>query len=158
MKKILAFVFLCSLILILIHCNKKVKTIEVIKEVPVETIVVDTLEIEKVIEKSIPCESENIIYFDFNSDNIKKDQEAVLNNVAYKARMSPTKTLKLTGHSCTIGSDIYNYRLGLGRGESVYQWLYKVIENPMIIESKGEHEPISVRDLSKNRRVEIKGI
>ena len=158
MRKVITVIALFSLILIFLHCNKKVQTIEIIKEVPVEKIIIDTVEIETIIEKEIPCIIDGLIFYDFDSKRIRGDQLGVLERIVSEAQRSPAATLKITGHSCKIGPEIYNYGLGLGRGQGVYGWLYKRIQNPMIIVSEGENEPMSHSNKKLNRRVEIKGI
>lgn len=92
-----------------------------------------------------------IVYFDFDSYTIRRDQERKLEEIVNV----PGKRIVLTGHTCEIGAEEYNLALGENRANEVKLWLYSHgAQNQVVVNSKGEFEPVS-GEHEKNRRVEI---
>ena len=65
--------------------------------------------------------------------------------------------IQIEGHTDSIGSDEYNFALGLKRANSVKEYLIKnnIPNNILKIKSFGKTAPVSNID-SKNRRVDLK--
>jgi outer membrane protein OmpA-like peptidoglycan-associated protein len=105
-----------------------------------------------------------LIYFPFNSTKRFDDPtiSEYLGEVAKRARQTNEKVL-LIGHSDSEGTNESNYYLGLWRAGAVRDILVNekgLPENQVIVESKGELEPIGSNNTSagrkQNRRVELK--
>lgn len=95
-----------------------------------------------------------VIYFDFDKANIRSDQYAFL---AMAAANANGKCI-VTGHACPIGTDNYNYNLGLLRAQAVIDYLYEATGQAMFAtESKGESLPVATvkSEYWRNRRVEV---
>lgn len=98
------------------------------------------------------------IYFDFDRAVIRADQIPFLDIFTAEANRSPSRPLVIEGYCCPIGTDIYNYRLGLRRGQAICSYLSQYIENSMEISSFGESVCVDFRPefYWKSRRVVIK--
>lgn len=88
-----------------------------------------------------------------NHGNIPKSERVKLDKLAAIAKQDPTLKIKVTGHTCDIGSEAVNYRVGLKRANYVTRMLIKmgVIKDNIKTESMGETKPI-VRNTSKHNR------
>ena len=103
------------------------------------------------------------IYFKYNSvsklDN--KNITSYLDKVAKRVIKTGEK-IKLTGHTDDRGDRAYNYMLGKKRAQYIKNYLVSrgVPPNQIIVESKGEDEPLvpntTPANRAKNRRVELK--
>ena len=60
------------------------------------------------------------VYFPFDSDVMLKSSDIVLKEAINIIQMQPTSIVLLTGACDTIGSNSYNYNLGLKRAEYIY--------------------------------------
>ena len=69
--------------------------------------------------------------------------------------------LKVIGHTCNLGSKSLNQKIGKERAESVADYINSkgVARDRMIVDSKGELEPLypnnSSENRAKNRRVAL---
>ncbi len=96
------------------------------------------------------------VYFDFNSYKLKAKADEKLKN--FKKTSS---YLLLQGNCDEVGSEQYNYNLGLKRAKSVRQALLKLgfDANKIFIKSFGKTKPICFEDTkichAKNRRVDL---
>ena len=107
--------------------------------------------------------SEADIFFDFGSDKVKVDK----NLTDYVARLqtflkeNPSKRVSITGHTCNIGDQNFNYYLGQRRADAAKKILmdYGIDEFRLLTFSQGEQRPVydntTEAERSKNRRVEI---
>lgn len=107
--------------------------------------------------------SEADIFFDFGSDKVKVDK----NLTDYVARLqaflkeNPSKRVSITGHTCNIGNQNFNYYLGQRRADAAKKILmdYGIDEFRLLTFSQGEQRPVydntTEAERSKNRRVEI---
>ncbi len=87
---------------------------EVVKEVPVEKIVIDTVYIDKIIEKAITKRESFVIEnvrFKFDKDELTPEAESILDNVAKTLNKFPEEKFEILGHTDNIGSDSYNMDL-----------------------------------------------
>lgn len=102
------------------------------------------------------------IYFDFNSDTIKKESEPVLKEIAQAMADKPDWKLMITGHTDNIGGHKYNLDLSQRRAAAVKKALVeRYHENPNRLSTGGDGDldPIDTNDTlegrARNRRVEL---
>lgn len=102
------------------------------------------------------------IYFDYNSDGIKKESEPVLKEIAQAMTDKPDWKLTITGHTDNIGGHKYNLELSQRRSASVKKALverYHVDPNRLSTSGDGDLAPIDTNDTlegrARNRRVEL---
>lgn len=102
------------------------------------------------------------IYFDFDSDVIRKKSYPVLNDVVKKInQLDKYKKIIIEGHCSSEGTDEYNMDLSTRRSTSVKKYLVKkgLDASKLEIEPYGESRPIASNEneegRSKNRRVEF---
>ena len=127
------------LVLIMQSCSyKKVVTKPVIAEKETVYKVITEKEIvhDTVIEKEfIECAQQPVnvtVYFSFDSYELSPESKRILD----ATRDNPFQPLLVTGYADIIGTDIYNYTLGLKRSRVVYEYLG--LAEPHIMQSKGE--------------------
>ena len=104
------------------------------------------------------------INFDYNQSFIRQRDNyyAFFNDIAKLAKENPDLKLKITGHTCDIGSESNNMTLGMKRAESAKKQLINrgVSADRITCETKGSTAPLypnnSAANRAKNRRVEIK--
>ncbi|MDG3085968.1 OmpA family protein [Vibrio hannami] len=100
------------------------------------------------------------VYFDFDKANLTRESQYVLNSVIQTLDSSPSDLL-LEGHTDNIGSNEYNFSLGLKRSEAAKSYLANggVEKSRITAVSKGETTPIASNNTAdgrkQNRRVEI---
>lgn len=103
-----------------------------------------------------------VIYFDFDSSNIRPEYQSVLNAHASLLAAYPNLRVRLEGHADERGSNAYNVALSERRGYSVFDYMQikGVRDNQMDVIGYGEEVPAvfghNEAAWSKNRRVEIK--
>lgn len=102
-----------------------------------------------------------MIFFDWDREEVRRDDEAVLDQVAEAWRARPDARLRLSGHTDRSGSASFNRRAGMERAETVRAALEKrgISRNAMSLASFGEDQSLvptedGVREV-QNRRVEI---
>ena len=102
------------------------------------------------------------IYFDFASDHIKEESDAVLAEIARVLQQHPTWSLAVEGHTDNIGGDTDNLTLSRRRAAAVKQALvtrYKVDGKRLQTAGYGASRPKDTNDSlegrARNRRVEL---
>jgi outer membrane protein OmpA-like peptidoglycan-associated protein len=102
-----------------------------------------------------------MVFFDWGKPDIRKDDQAVLDQVAVTHRARPSAHLRLAGHSDRSGSAAANRAAALKRAQIVRSELERrgIPRNAMTIASFGEDQPLvptedGVREV-QNRRVVI---
>ncbi len=103
------------------------------------------------------------IYFDFDKSKFTSDQQTDNSISSFKAWFDkyPGATLSVVGHTDLVGTEDYNYNLGLERAKEVGKYLENqgINASRMIISSKGETEPaadyLTKEGRAENRRTEI---
>ena len=97
--------------------------------------------------------------FDFDSDVIKPDLAAKLDEVAARLEGREYSSVAVTGHTCNIGTEAYNQDLGQRRAQSAADYLGGKGVNATSVTSDGETNPAYSNDTAdgraKNRRVEV---
>jgi outer membrane protein OmpA-like peptidoglycan-associated protein len=96
---------------------------------------------------------EQTVLFDFDDFSIGSEAAQILDEVA---RVSKGRVLYLTGATCSLGSDSYNYDLGLKRAQAVRSYLESKLVKVGGVKSIGENDPVSLTDLRLNRRVVVR--
>jgi len=102
------------------------------------------------------------IYFDFASDKIKPESEAVLREIADALKHNPDWKLRVEGHTDNVGGDDYNMDLSQRRAEAVKQALvtrYHIAAERLTPQGFGATRPKESNDTlygrARNRRVEL---
>ncbi len=101
------------------------------------------------------------LLFDFDSDRIRSDAAANLNELARSLNKFPNSDLLIVGHTDSKGEDAYNLNLSQRRANaaSAYLQAQGVPANRLRTSGRGESEPVSSNDseagMQQNRRVEI---
>ncbi|MCG3729727.1 OmpA family protein [Vibrio cincinnatiensis] len=99
------------------------------------------------------------VYFSFDRSELTDSSRYILAQII--ERLQHDQTLKVEGHTDNIGSDEYNFSLGLRRAQSVTAYLQQQSNQPIYTEviSYGERKPLSRNDTAQgrtqNRRVDI---
>src|SRR6185437_5587701 len=120
---------------------------------------------EKKIEQELSKNNKALvygIYFDYNSDEIKKESEPVLKEIAQAMADRPNWKLMITGHTDNIGGHKYNLDLSQRRAAAVKKALverYHEDPNRLSTGGDGDSDPIDTNDTlegrARNRRVEL---
>jgi outer membrane protein OmpA-like peptidoglycan-associated protein len=102
------------------------------------------------------------IYFDYNSDEIRKESEPVLKEIAQALTDKPEWKLTIAGHTDNIGGHKYNLELSQRRSASVKKALverYHIDPNRLSTTGSGDYAPVDTNDTlegrARNRRVEL---
>lgn len=102
------------------------------------------------------------IYFDFNSDRIRKESDPILKELGELLSRHPDWTLSINGHTDNVGGDAYNLRLSQRRAASVVRWLVErhgIAAGRLRSAGFGASSPIEPNDTpegrARNRRVEL---
>ena len=102
------------------------------------------------------------IYFDYNSAEIKKESEPVLEEIARVMKKNPDWKLSVAGHTDNIGGDAFNLGLSDRRAAAVKHALvdrFKINPDRLTTEGFGMRHPIDRNDTlegrARNRRVEL---
>jgi len=142
-------------------CNEPI-TVQMVAVNQNDVIAGDTLQ-KPIVQQQAVLPKNLTIYFAFDKSEFNADAETdkyfnVSN--AYLDQNSKAR-LSITGHTDAIGSDVYNQALGYRRAQSLQHYFESkgIPENKIIIESKGEKEPVENNSTksgrAKNRRTEI---
>jgi outer membrane protein OmpA-like peptidoglycan-associated protein len=106
-------------------------------------------------------EKNYMLFFDFDESVLTEDAKAIVNQAADNARKNHTVTINLTGYTDLSGSEAYNLKLSVRRGESVKKQLIAlgIPKEEITVVGKGKSDPLvptkdGVRE-AQNRRVVI---
>jgi OOP family OmpA-OmpF porin len=101
------------------------------------------------------------VYFDFNKSTLKPAARPVLEQAASSLKANPAMTIRLEGHTDSVGSDSYNMRLSQRRADVVRRHLQGMGVEAARLDSigKGESQPVASNasndGRAQNRRVEF---
>ena len=105
---------------------------------------------------------ERSLNFDFDKSNVKPQYYDLLNNIKEFVEQNNYE-ITIVGHTDSIGSNAYNFKLSRRRAESVKAKLleFGLTEDRIVgIEAMGEEQPIATNETkegrAQNRRVEFK--
>jgi outer membrane protein OmpA-like peptidoglycan-associated protein len=129
-----------------------------------------THEITQPFQKDIPLkpikEGERIvlrnIFFETDSFRLKAESKVELNKLYQFLQENPKLRIEISGHTDSVGTDLYNEELSDKRARSVYYYLTKKGISKKRLEYKGygESQPIApnsnAEGRARNRRTEIK--
>ena len=122
---------------------------------------VDILNSEAPKEMTIVLD-ERALNFDFDKSNVKPEYYDLLKNIKEFVEQNNYE-ITIVGHTDSIGSNAYNFKLSRRRAESVKAKLleFGLTEDRIIgIEAMGEEQPIATNETkegrAQNRRVEFK--
>jgi len=99
-----------------------------------------------------------VIHFAFDRSVLTDSARAILDEKVEVFRANPEMTIVIVGHTDVIGTDAYNMALGDRRARAAKAYIVSkgIAANRVIIESKGEQEPITnaagVAGQAPNRR------
>lgn len=96
------------------------------------------------------------VYFVLDGFRIEDQYSEQLTEIARMLKQNPGSKLKLTGHTDPTASEKYNMELGKKRAEAVKSYMiknFRLSDDQVITESKGESEIISPTKSRLNRRV-----
>jgi len=102
-----------------------------------------------------------IVFFEYDSDEIRGEAEAKLRAKAEILRANPSIRLRIEGHADQRGSTEYNLALGQRRAEAVRAWLgaYGIDASRFTTLSYGKERPLDEGSdegaLARNRRAEF---
>ncbi|WP_417359604.1 OmpA family protein [Galbibacter sp.] len=104
---------------------------------------------------------EPLIFGNIDQTQVPEPLAERLNTIAHMVNKDETVKLHIMGHTCDLGSESLNQRIGLERAEAVADYLETqgVSRDRMKLISKGEEDPLvpntSHDNRAKNRRVSI---
>jgi outer membrane protein OmpA-like peptidoglycan-associated protein len=132
---------------------------------PTETSAVQPIESPVKIEKRMVKTTAAMLsdsFFEFDSDRLTPQARTALDSVIATLRTAGySGNIRLTGHTCDLGTTQYNQKLSERRALSIKKYLVDTGKLPaevMIAEGRGEAEPLypNTKDLRhKNRRVDL---
>ncbi len=101
------------------------------------------------------CWMIGMINFDLDKAEIRSDSIPVLNNIITVMKKNPALRLKIAGHTCNIGSEVYNDKLSDRRANAAKDYLvdHGADENSIITEGYGYEMPIKANDTEKGREM-----
>lgn len=114
----------------------------------------------KIIKEQKPVTIEGAL-FDFDSSKLRPTADAKLQPVVDFAKKYPDAGMDVRGHTCNIGTQVYNQKLSERRAASVKAYLVKkgIDANRITTKGYGETEPIADNKTkagrAANRRVEV---
>lgn len=151
----------------LVACKKETVRDEVVAPPPVETPApvetapaVDDWSDPSALDR-IPCLRQRVVYFDFDTSNIRPEAQEILSCHARYLSNRPEARVTLEGHADERGSREYNLGLGERRANSVSSALqaHGGSASQLTVVSYGEERPVCTESnescWSRNRRVEI---
>jgi OOP family OmpA-OmpF porin len=104
---------------------------------------------------------DNDVLFAFDSSTIRETAKPTLAKVVRALANNPDKTLSVTGHTDSVGSDEYNQGLSERRAAAVKRYLVQsgIEENRVTTYGRGETQPLVPNESEEarmmNRRVEL---
>ena len=116
--------------------------------------------------KPVAAQSEVItlsddVLFAFNQSDLTPTAKSRLDALMSKFEDADVVSIKVVGHTDSVGSDAYNQALSEQRASSVAEYLLSqgVVPNKVTSEGKGESQPIADNETeegrAKNRRVDL---
>ena len=117
--------------------------------------------VEPVPEEVITLSDAGDVLFAFNQSDLTPAAQNQLNALMPKLQSADVVSIKVVGHTDSVGSDAYNQMLSERRATSVAAYLMNqgLDPNKLTSEGKGESEPIADNATdegrAKNRRVEL---
>ena len=144
-------IVLFSFILLSVMCCKK--TIKpLVINVPVQSSIDSTEMISFWHTEEVKTISDTF-YFEFDKDELTYEEAARL--MKFSLEIPEGQVVYVTGGCCPIGTEEYNLNLGWRRAKYGQYFVNMMVPNEVLIYNHGESNLVSVRDLRKNRRIEV---
>lgn len=130
----------------------RVDTVRVTQQVAVQRTVTDT-SVLMVLQD---------VNFGFGHSNLRLRAKPILNRAASQLNQLPNVPIMIVGYTDSVGSDSFNYKLGLARATSVRDYLVQSGVNPdrISVSSGGKSDPVASNKTEAgralNRRVVIR--
>lgn len=111
--------------------------------------------------KADPPSSTFATLFSFDSDKVRIESELSDWLSMMRSRQKEIQQIQIIGHTCELGTDAYNYELGLKRAVAVKRLMIEqgFPGEKIEVASKGKEAPLNAnandQDRGKNRRAEI---
>jgi outer membrane protein OmpA-like peptidoglycan-associated protein len=121
---------------------------EVVKEVVKEVV--------REVEKPTELTQIAVLYFEFNTTSYTRESQLQLEALADALKTYPSEAVVIIGHTDEVGTDAYNYTLGLNRAQKVANFLVNtrgIAPNRIEVLSEGLASPSETNTPDKNRRV-----
>lgn len=92
--------------------------------------------------------------YKFDSTELSDEQKATLDRIAVVLNQYPDLNLQIKGHTCDIGTNSVNERVGLRRAETAKSYLIDkgIAANRISTVSGGENEPVVENNSADNRK------
>lgn len=155
-KKVIIGILLASVVLCGCHKKPQATTQTATRTIaPGDDLPVDTAPTTDEKTSSTPIESKKLIdvgvvQFDFDSDVIRS-------NEAKGILLMAKGECVITGHTCIIGTEDYNFNLGMRRAGALMEWLEDHGSHASFrIESKGESEAMESGLIWKDRKAVVR--
>ena len=96
-----------------------------------------------------------ITFYEINNTQISAESERTLDQVADLMKRKQWLDIMITGHTCNLGSEAVNMKVGAERAQSAFDYLVSkgIDPNRMQMESKAYFEPLVPNDSIENRRI-----
>jgi OOP family OmpA-OmpF porin len=101
------------------------------------------------------------VLFAFNKSDLTPSAQSQLDSLMFKLQLADVVSIKVVGHTDSVGSDEYNQALSERRASSVAAYLLSqgIAPSKLTSEGKGKSQPVADNDTdagrAKNRRVEL---
>ncbi|SFG80425.1 OmpA family protein [Pseudomonas sp. NFACC45] len=101
------------------------------------------------------------VLFDFDKSDLTQDARSQLDGLMSKLSHANVASIRVVGHTDSVGTDVYNQGLSERRASSVAEYLLTQGLSPdkLTSEGKGESEPVADNETdegrAQNRRVEL---
>ena len=101
------------------------------------------------------------VNFKFDSSRIEPSSESILNQAVEALGKASSVTVRIEGHTDSVGSDAYNLKLSQRRADAVQGYLVEhgIAGARLTTEGKGERQPVASNATAdgryQNRRVEL---
>ena len=95
-----------------------------------------------------------LILFDFNRADIKDRNQAVMDRIIARIKEVPTATVRIVGHTDTIGKEAYNVDLSKRRAKAAFEMIVAgggVNSGNISYEGAGPHNPLFDNQLPEGR-------
>jgi outer membrane protein OmpA-like peptidoglycan-associated protein len=115
-----------------------------------------TVSTEKI--NAVPYEN---VYFNFNEFQLRKEGQAVLDDLVAFCKKNSVKQIDITAYTDTVGTNRYNLELSRKRGQEVFNYLVEAGIDPsrIVIDARGKAERLVSSNFKVsqqlNRRVEF---
>lgn len=116
----------------------------------------DTLVVEEPVIPDYKTQIEGVVVseYDINTYKISEKQKNILNKIAEMLIVDDSIQIQISGHTCSLGSEEINYRIGRERATEAKNYLVSlgINANRIEIESEGFSHPITDNSTEKERK------